>query len=124
MAFAALAFGVAPVRRTVPTSAPTRMLAPFDRKISIWTRRCAPPTTPPAPGADDGTVAHELAEPLKILLDPGLPDRLAALGNRNWTARYKGTGYPEIPGAAGSNIDILLDTSGFEPPQPAYSPAR
>ena len=61
---------------------------------------------------DNGTVTHEFAEPFKILPDPGLPGRLAVLGNRNRTVVEKETDHPELPRAAGSNVDILVVLSG------------
>ena len=64
---------------------------------------------------DDGTVTHELAEPFKILLDPGLPGRLVALGDRSRTVLEEETGHPDVSRAAGSNIVILVGDTGFEP---------
>ena len=64
---------------------------------------------------DDGTVTHELADPFKILLDPALPDRLVALGNQRRRAISEETGHLAHSQAAGSNIDILVGDTGFEP---------
>lgn len=69
--------------------------------------------------SDDGTVTHELAEPFRLLLDPLLPDYLEQEAKQHKTWRRlkepKNADDPENLRAGGSNYELMVARTGFEP---------
>ncbi|MCE5254316.1 MAG: recombinase family protein [Actinomycetia bacterium] len=69
--------------------------------------------------SDTGSVTHELAEPFKLLLDPSLPDRLEQEAKQQAKRRRyqesRNADDPEILRAGGSNYELMVGDTGFEP---------